>query len=380
MLLLSLRKRKFLWQKIRVATSRLVQIFVLGRLAGNLAADWVRSISGAYFRKSLQQHLKQVEQLQPQALATYEFPALFPYQFRRQKAFDAVTLYQFTDVIISPYSAITYLPDGLVLEESAGALDKIMSWGKIWPELLLPVSPLSYKGPVIVVPAAPFYHFVWEHVPPLIQTLERYPHAKLLLPPNPPRYVTDYLTLLLGPIWAQNALYHKGLARVPHLLMPQIESYSGFINPAYPALMRKAFAKIAEGEPPLVDKIYVSRKFAPSRLMGNEEELEKGLIAQGFKILYLEKLPIEEQLKAFWRARIIIAPHGAGLSHLHMAQAGACLIEIFPDGYFNDCYARLAVSLGLDYDYCACRPDNNWEGGLLPIDALMVKASTTLHV
>jgi capsular polysaccharide biosynthesis protein len=170
------------------------------------------------------------------------------------------------------------------------------------------------------------------------------------------------------------------MCKVSQLLVPQIESFSGFIHPVYPQILRNAYAHVVEGATPGINRIYISRRVAPGRHMRHEAELESALITLGFKILFLEKMTVEEQMRAFASAYMIVGPHGAGLSHIHFSQAGAYVLEFFPDSYFNDCYARLAVGLGHTYDHLTCKYDAEWEGGMLPIDNILSRVKERIQV
>lgn len=375
-----MRKKKFVWQKIRIEVWRFLQRILLGKPAGSLPWHWVKTVAGGYFRPGMQQHLEQLVLLHEPTIAGYPFEQRYPIQFRRSKAFDARHLYVFQGVWVSPHSALTFVPDDWMLEESAGSLEKVMGWGHILPEALLSRQELTERDPMIVVPAAPFYHFMWEHLPAIVEALRYQPEAKLLLPDPTPRFVSDALTLLLGDGWQQRAVVSGKLCLVRRLIVPQIETHSGFIHPSYPGILQEAFAHIVDDEPYGDDRIYVSRRVAPGRLMRNEAELERALERMGFKILYLENMPMAEQFRAFRRASTVVAPHGAGLSHLHFCRPGTYVLECFPNTYFNDCYARLAVQLGHRYDYLICRPDSAWEGGSLPVENVVVRIQERVGV
>jgi len=59
---------------------------------------------------------------------------------------------------------------------------------------------------------------------------------------------------------------------------------------------------------------------------------------------------LTEQLRMFARARVVVAPHGAGEVHLIAAAPRTCVVEMLShDAWFNPCYARLAYLLGHDY-------------------------------
>ena len=370
---------KYFWQKVRFKLFRLAKRVILGPVAGTIPDHWIKQVAGGYFRPVMQQHLMQHIEVLPPTLDSYTFPDRYPISFRRTKAFDARHVFVFQNVCVSPSSAVAYVPPNWVLEESAGALEKVSGWGRIMPELLLGTYHLPVTEPVVVVPSAPFYHFIWEHLPAIIQALELEPEAHLLLPEPCPRYVSDALDLLLEGKWRNRAHFARKICQVHTLLVPQIETHSGFIHPAYPALLQKAFGHSLEGVEPAAEKIYVSRRFAPGRHMRFEQELENSLAAQGFAILYLERMTLREQFQAFRRASVVVAPHGAGLSHLHFAASGSYVLECFPFGYFNDCYARLSVQCGHTYDYVVCRPDSAWEGGAMPVESIVVRVNERMR-
>jgi capsular polysaccharide biosynthesis protein len=93
----------------------------------------------------------------------------------------------------------------------------------------------------------------------------------------------------------------------------------------------------------------VSRKKVRRRRLANERELEKRLQGMGFRVLLPEDLPFEQQVSAFARARLIVAPHGAGLANLVFCNPGVNVIELFHPEHPNECYRRLAGDCGLGY-------------------------------
>ena len=95
-------------------------------------------------------------------------------------------------------------------------------------------------------------------------------------------------------------------------------------------------------------KLYISRQAAPTRKPTNEDEIVTRLEACGFKAVAPEKLSLPEQISLFRDARVIVAPHGAGLANLVFCTSGATVIELFPAANV-DLYYRLCVALGLNY-------------------------------
>jgi len=103
-----------------------------------------------------------------------------------------------------------------------------------------------------------------------------------------------------------------------------------------------------------------------------EDTLEEKLMTLGFKIIYCENISFEEQISLFSMARLIVAPHGAGLSNMVWADSPCKVVEIFPSNIFNDCYARLALTLGSEYDYVVSSIDTSSDGKI-PVDIVLKK-------
>ncbi|MHC2019054.1 glycosyltransferase family 61 protein [Methylobacterium sp. CM6247] len=101
------------------------------------------------------------------------------------------------------------------------------------------------------------------------------------------------------------------------------------------------------------DKIYISRSDAKRRPMSNEKEIECKLAESGYQIVSFAGLPLWQQFFIAFSAKDIVAPHGAGLSHLILSPPGTKVTEILPvsDGTyalrFN--YARLSLLRGHHY-------------------------------
>jgi hypothetical protein len=371
----SLMGKRFAGQKILLEVARRLRIGLLGHLPGALPARSIASIEASHYKPLLRRHVEKIEEVGNAQLARYSFPESYPAEFRREKVFERRLLFTVTDAVISPYSGLCWLPEKYLLQESGGSLEKILNWGGIQYEMLLASEGLQSRVPHLVVPSAPFYHFMWEHLTVILQTLTRYPDTRLILPEHTPAYVVQALDLTLGLDWQKKAIRVKQPQRAERLYLPSIEVNSGFIYPDYIRLLQERFAPLKEGIPAGQDMIYISRRYS-TRKMAGERELEQALEGLGFKIVYAEKLTLGQQLQTFYRAGFVIAPHGAGLSHLQMCLPGTKLLEIFPHNYFNDCYARLAVACGLDYDYMTCLPSKTeWPGGIIPVQHVLEKAS-----
>ncbi|MGB8953855.1 MAG: glycosyltransferase family 61 protein [Tumebacillaceae bacterium] len=123
------------------------------------------------------------------------------------------------------------------------------------------------------------------------------------------------------------------------------------------------------GPPP--KRIYVTRNQAKWRHVRNEDEVLNLLAPHGFQTVALEALSLAEQIALFANAECIVAPHGAGLTHLTFCRPGTRVIEMFASTYLEPCYSLLSQYRELDYHpligqgepLAGCQQDSNyWHG------------------
>jgi capsular polysaccharide biosynthesis protein len=258
---------------------------------------------------------------------------------------------------VAPANGLTWLPNAdYILSESVGDVRRLMGWGELLPHLLQMRRPpsLSTDGVVIAASPGPFFHWLFETLPNLLTALQLDPEVRILLPARYPRFVRQALELQLGGDFHQKVIVADTPVRVAKLLLLQTEVDAGFVPPIAVKILRGAYLPNHTKLPPGHRKLYISRRYAPSRAMTNEVDLEAALSKQGFEIIYSENLSFAEQVYLFSQAQIVVALHGAGLSNIVWAPKGLQVLEIFPHNYFNDCYARLALQLNASYDYITC--------------------------
>lgn len=94
-------------------------------------------------------------------------------------------------------------------------------------------------------------------------------------------------------------------------------------------------------------RIYISR--VGKRVVNNEKEVSKFLFNMGFQMVRCENLSFEDQVKTFYDAEIVVAPHGAGLTNAMFAADNAKILELRNPQYFGRCYYYLSRHLGYDY-------------------------------
>lgn len=142
--------------------------------------------------------------------------------------------------------------------------------------------------------------------------------------------------------WASGVLKHNvGIE-------PLIRAFSRRVRSA--ALARAAAGTLclpdAPGRPQM---IYIARTDAPIRPMLNEAELIEALRARGVRIFVAAELSYPQQVLACAGARVVIGPHGAGLTNIGFADRDALVVEIHPHFYTTPLYFRLAQVGGQRY-------------------------------
>ena len=95
--------------------------------------------------------------------------------------------------------------------------------------------------------------------------------------------------------------------------------------------------------------IYVSRADTKKRPVVNERETEASLAGMGFRIVVPGTLPLSEQITIFRAARLVVGPHGAGLTNIAFCQRPTRVLELASTNYPNPCFARIAQTRGLEY-------------------------------
>jgi hypothetical protein len=97
------------------------------------------------------------------------------------------------------------------------------------------------------------------------------------------------------------------------------------------------------------EKLYITRENAARRRVGNESELWARLESRGFVKLRLEAMTWREQVAAFGAAKVVVAPHGAGLANVVFCREGTRVVEFFNRTYVNPCFEQWARAARLDY-------------------------------
>lgn len=146
------------------------------------------------------------------------------------------------------------------------------------------------------------------------------------------------------------------------MLVPYAPAYdSGYVSPWICEFLRDLYHNdIDKTKVDSPKKIYIARGKASHKLVLNEDEVIEYLEGKGFKICFMEDYTMEEQASLFYHADVIVAAHGAGLSHLVHCRPGTKLLEIFNPVYVPTMFWCISDQVGVDY-YCSIGEKTEYE-------------------
>jgi capsular polysaccharide biosynthesis protein len=102
-------------------------------------------------------------------------------------------------------------------------------------------------------------------------------------------------------------------------------------------------------------RLYVSRRNALHCRVLNEEELLPVLARHGIGVIQTEGMSVNEQIRAFGDAKLIVAPHGAGMTNMIFAGDRTQILEIVEPQWATDGHAyvfwALSQTLGQPFSY-----------------------------
>ncbi|NER00342.1 MAG: glycosyltransferase family 61 protein, partial [Cyanothece sp. SIO2G6] len=148
--------------------------------------------------------------------------------------------------------------------------------------------------------------------------------------------------------------------RHPHLqaaelVVPSFPGYLSWVPQATIEFLRSQFLPMATETtlpatfPAFPPYLYISRANASYRHVVNEAELLQHLQPLGFVAIALETLTVLQQVALFVRAKIVVAPHGAGLTNTVFCSPGTRVVEIASPHYVHSYYWILSHHVGLEH-------------------------------
>ena len=124
-------------------------------------------------------------------------------------------------------------------------------------------------------------------------------------------------------------------------------------------------------------RIYISRNRGEKRTIINETALIGTLKKHNVEPVYFEELNIHEQIALVSNAELIVATHGAALSHLVFSNNNVRVLEIFSENYVNRCFQRILSHTDAIYTGVLGKPGeskkfNNRNGENIVVDVSQV--------
>ena len=121
---------------------------------------------------------------------------------------------------------------------------------------------------------------------------------------------------------------------------PAPDHQGRFLAPALSAMVAH-LRKSLPATPTVPPRRLLIRRNAGARLLRNQQDLERALLAQGFEVVEPELLPFDRQVQLFAQAGVVVAPTGAALANLLFCDANARIVVLaarhpdMPTGYWS---------------------------------------------
>jgi hypothetical protein len=189
-----------------------------------------------------------------------------------------------------------------------------------------------------------YYHWLFEEVPRIMEGLADGHHRVLVSGGNPVR--ADFIKMVDS---RKRTFPLSGYSHYlsDQLMVPSIPGRLAFGQHYDSTEPTEGVVEILENLPidrakiSTCDKVFVSRRHSKFRRLLNQDEIEHFLKGKGFGIFCLEKMGFGEQTRLFSNAKVVLAPHGAGLANLVFCKKQTKVIELFSHRYFNPIYKQL---------------------------------------
>lgn len=166
------------------------------------------------------------------------------------------------------------------------------------------------------------------------------------------RFMRDTLEMVGVPLDKLVDMQEHPHIKADQLIVPSMPAGTGNYTPwVLDWLKQHLSPSMATPDSAVSPYVFVSRAKAKFRNVTNEPQIKEHLEGMGFQSWELESLSYPEQMALFDQATVIVAPHGAGLTHLFHCRPGTKVIEFFDPMYVNACFYSLANAVDLEYYY-----------------------------
>lgn len=134
------------------------------------------------------------------------------------------------------------------------------------------------------------------------------------------------------------------------LIVPSFSGFLGWLEPWSLAFLRQTFLPLGETQrSSFPERIYISRANAHHRRVLNEDHIIEQLRPFGFVAVQLETMSLAEQIALFAQTRMIVAPHGGGLTNTIFCHPGTIVVELTSPHYVRHYYWVISHLLNLKH-------------------------------
>jgi hypothetical protein len=239
-------------------------------------------------------------------------------------------------------SGLLQLESGFIIDSTLAHWQRLLYRGGMTHSVTkLSKSPEQVSGLWTVLPFSDYYfHTLIEDLPQVIRACRRNPGLKILTTIDNPKWTFELLNLFNIPYQTTQSRNVK-VEEYVAITAPRGISHST-VN-----LLRE---KSEVGLDSLSSRILVARGDSTSRADPSlEDNLADALANFGFERVDPSEMSIQEQVRMFSAAKVIVGLHGGGLSNMVWSPVGCKVIEIFNHPYRTLDFARLSLASGHGY-------------------------------
>jgi hypothetical protein len=143
--------------------------------------------------------------------------------------------------------------------------------------------------------------------------------------------------------------FHSGFTHFSRVLHPTFLHRGGF-HPDQLTKMSQIFGSICTRNISYQhEKILILRDSSGARSFGPCDGIDYLINLKGFQAVFLDQYDLSSQISIIKNARIVVAGHGAGLTHIANMKKHTRLIEIMPSNSIHPLYWYLASLRGIFY-------------------------------
>jgi capsular polysaccharide biosynthesis protein len=131
--------------------------------------------------------------------------------------------------------------------------------------------------------------------------------------------------------------------------------YAGWSGDYFAEIRDRAYAALNLSCTAADKKLFIDRRNSTHRKIVNEDQVLTEIQNAGFEMIDPGAMAFADQVRTFAQARVILAPHGAGLTNALWAPPGAIVAEFMPDGLNDVGYRFLAPMSGHQHVVLFCK-------------------------